>query len=357
MKKSVIVILLMFGLVIGFSQPTVFAVEKAGGSTSGQEAEESWSQALKTQVALAKSKVALLRAHIELQLNKDKEEALRYLEEAEGHLSEAYKSADRLTRKRTAELQNQVKSAKAAVRDKGQKAASQLSGLVDKSETALHTAIAETQDKAADVKKETSVRLALAQAKAAQLKAKVALEIDHASKEAGQRLAKAEGYLKKARASASQEAAREIEKLEQETREVRNTLTSDIKAAPKKLDALVTNTEARLKAYGTEIGESKEMGSLRRSYAQIEAQAALLKARLAARTKATMEQAHTYLNEAKTWYNRTRSQAGEAGDKAIADMTKRIDEAGVTLKEKGKEAYNKLAELLTRAEELVKGEE
>lgn len=31
MKKPVIVILLVFGLVIGFSQPAVFAVEKAAG--------------------------------------------------------------------------------------------------------------------------------------------------------------------------------------------------------------------------------------------------------------------------------------------------------------------------------------
>ena len=91
-------------------------------------------------------------------------------------------------------------------------------------------------------------------------------------------------------------------------------------------------------------------------YAQLEAQAALLKARLAAEKVATYEQAQLYLEEAKGWYTRTRIKSEDAGRRQLAAMEKHIDEAGVALKDKGKQARNKLSDLIIQAGRLL-GEE
>ena len=201
MKKSILITLLAFGLVVVFSASAVFAAEQRNQPKSGGKTEKGWQQALKTQVALAKAKVALLKARSSLWIDKEKEAALRSLEEANTYLSEAYQNADESTRRRIADLKSQVETAKKAVREKGLEAASEISDLADRSEAALNAAIAETQAKAAALKKEISTRMALAQAKAALLKAKIALEIDKAPEKAKQALTEAEGYLADARAA------------------------------------------------------------------------------------------------------------------------------------------------------------
>lgn len=356
MKKAIVITLLVFGLVTGFLTSAVFAAEQTNQPKSGEEAEKDWQQALKTQVALAKAKVALLKARSILWIDKEKEVAIRSLEEANTYLSEAYQSADRSTQRRIADLKNHIETASKTVREKGQEAASELSALADRSEAALNTAIAETQTKAAALKKEMSTRMALAQAKAAQLKAKIALEIDNAPEKAKQALTEAEGYLADAGASASQRAAQEIAKLQSQTRETKKAITDNVKEAKGKLDALISHTEERLQAYGTRVRESEEMGLLRKRYTQLEAQASLLKARLATEKEATYDQAQAYLDEAKAWYARAKEEAGEEVSQKIADIEKQIDDAKVTLKKKAKEARQEIADLLNRAADIVKKE-
>ena len=75
MNKSIVMTLLAFVLVIGLSVPTVFAADQTNQPKSGQRTEKEWYQALKTQAALAKAKVSLLRAQSELWLNENKETA------------------------------------------------------------------------------------------------------------------------------------------------------------------------------------------------------------------------------------------------------------------------------------------
>jgi hypothetical protein len=72
--------------------------------------------------------------------------------------------------------------------------------------------------------------------------------------------------------------------------------------AKAKLDTLIAHTEERLQTYGTRIREGEEVGLLKKRYAELEARAALLKARLAAEKEATYDQAQAYLDEAKIWY-------------------------------------------------------
>jgi len=356
MKKAIVITLLVFGLVTGLLASAVFAGEQTDQPKSEERAEKDWQQALKTQVVLAKARVALLKARSSLWIDKEKEAALRSLEEANTYLSEAYQNADESTRRRIADLKSQVETAKKAVREKGLEAASEISDLADRSEAALNAAIAETQAKAAALKKEISTRMALAQAKAALFKAKIALEIDKAPKKAKDALTEAEGYLADARASASQRAAQEIAKLQSQTRETRKALTGNAKEAKIKLDTLIAHTEEQLQAYGTRVRESEEMGLLRKRYAQLEAQASLLKARLATEKEATYEQAHYYLDEAKVWYARAKCEAREGVDQRIAAIEKQIDDAKVTVKKKAKEARQGITDLLNRAADIVKKE-
>ncbi len=299
MTKRMIIILLAFGLVIGFSAPAVFAAEQPSRAKAESQSEKQWQKAIKTQVALAKVKVALLYARSELWLNKNKEATLRSLDEAKTYLDEAYQSADKFTREQIYALKRDVETASKTVREKGQQAASELSALADRSEAVLNTAIAETQIKAAALKQEMSTRMALAQAKAALLKAKIALEIDNAPEKAKQALSNAEKYLADARASASKRAVQEIAKLQSQTRETKKAIADNAREAKVKLDTLIAHTEERLQAYDTRVRESEKMGLLRKRYAQLEAQASLLKARLATEKEATYEQAHYYLDEAK----------------------------------------------------------
>ncbi len=355
MKKAIVMTVFALGLVIAFSAHVVLAVEQTDQPKTGERAEKDWKQALKTQVFLAKAKVSLLKARSAFWIDKEKEAALRSLEEANTYLNEAYQSADKSTRRRIADLKNQVETAKEAVRKRGQEAASELSGLVDRSEAALNTAIAETQAKAAALKKETSARMALAQAKAAELKAKIALEIDKAPEKAKEALTAAEGYLADARASASESSAQEVAKLQNEIRETKKALTGNVGEAKENLDALIAHTGERLQAYGTRITESEEVDLLRKKYAQVEAQAALLKAQLAAEKQSTYDQAQAYLDEAKVWYARAKGRAEEGVNRQIAAIEKSIDDASVALKKKAKEVRQDIADLLNQAADIVNG--
>ena len=357
MKKVTIMTLLVFGLAIGFSGSMVLAADQTSQQKSEKRVENEWYQALKTQVVLAKAKVSLLKARSELWIDKNKEASLRSLEEAKMYLNEAYQSADRSTRARIADLKTQVETAKSAVHEKGQQAGSKLTDLADRSEAALNTAISETNAKATALKHETATRFALAQAKASALKAKIALEIDKSPEKAKQALTEAEGYLAEAKTSASQWAGQGIAKLQHETREAKKALTGNIKGAKRKLDTLISDTGEQLNAYGTQVKESEEVNLLRKRYAQLQGQAALLKARLATEKAATYEQAQLYLEEAKGWYTRTRIKAEGASRKQLVAMEKHIDSAKVALKKKAKEARQDITDLLIRAADIVKGEE
>ncbi|MBE9522786.1 MAG: hypothetical protein IME95_06305 [Proteobacteria bacterium] len=160
-----------------------------------------------------------------------------------------------------------------------------------------------------------------------------------------------------AKASSSQWAGQGIAKLQTETREAKEALAGNIKGAKVKLDALISHTGDQLKAYRTQVKESEEVNLLRKRYSQLEAQAAILKARLAAEKAETYDQAQLYLEEAKGWYTRTKSRAEDAGRQQVVAMEKRIDEAETALKQKGNQARTELSELLIQAAEIVKGEE
>ena len=355
MKRIMAITLLVFALVISASVPVVFATEQAPQNKKGTSVEKNWKQALKTQVALAKTRVALLEARSELWLDNNKDASLRSLEEAGNYLKEAYQGADTITQKRIADLRKDIEMSKNAVRKKGKKAVSQLTDLSSKSEAALNTAVAETQARASDMKKDTITHLALVRAKASALEAKIALGLEKSPENAKQAMADVEQYLADAKTSASQYTAGKVSELDDEARATRKAISGNMKEAGEKLDDLITHIGNQLQEYGTRTKESKEANLLRKRYAQIKAQAALLKAQLAASTRATIDESRGYLEEAKVWYGRAQAQGEETIDKTITDMGKRIDKVKIMLKQKGKDARHRFSELLINASEIVKG--
>ena len=96
---------------------------------------------------------------------------------------------------------------------------------------------------------------------------------------------------------------------------------------------------------------------LRKRFAQFEAQAALINARLAAEKKASYEQARYHLDEAKTWYARIKGEFSEDVNRKMADIEKHIDDAKAALEKKSKEARQDIANLLNKAADLVEGKE
>ncbi|MCD6152836.1 MAG: hypothetical protein J7J07_02845 [Syntrophobacterales bacterium] len=357
MKRTMTITLLVFALVISSSVPVVFAAEQESQNKQDKSIEKNWQQALKTQVALAKTRVAMLEARSELWLSNNRETSLRSLEKAGNYLKKAYQSADVITQKRVADLRKDIETSKNAVRKKGKKAISQLTDLSNKSEAALNAAVAETQVRASDMKKYTITHLALVRAKASALEAKIALELEKSPEKAGRAMAGVEKYLAYAKASASQHTARKISELENAARVTRKAISGNVREAVRKLDNLITHIEDQLQEYGTSAKENKEANLLRKRFAQLEAQAALLKAQLDAWSKATIDESRAYLEEAKVWYSRAQTQGEEAIDKTITDMEKRIDKVKIMLKKRGKDVQHKLSELLIHASEIVKGKE
>ncbi len=359
MKKAISATLLALWLISGFTVQAVLSAEQTGQTKDREATEIEWQQALKAQIAMAMARVNLLKARTELWLEKNSEAALQSLEDAKTNLRKAHGTADTVTRRRIADLEEQIKSAETALRTKSDKAYSELTDLADKSESTLNAAIAETQTKATALKKETSTRIALLQARAAALKARIALEIEQSPEKAGQALEDAQGYLAEAKASASKRTAEGIAQLERDAQAAKQAVTEGVSEAKEKTNALVVHTEGQLKAYGEQVGESEEAVLLRKRYAELEAQAALLKAQLADSAEATREQAQSYLDEAKAWYARAQSQAEETARLELQKMNKRIDDTKDALKEGGEQASKKLSDLLKWAAERVevKGEE
>jgi polyhydroxyalkanoate synthesis regulator phasin len=116
------------------------------------------------------------------------------------------------------------------------------------------------------------------------------------------------------------------------------------------------STSAVFAAEQTDQPKSEEKAE-KESQNALEAQAALLKAWLAAEKEATYDQAQAYLDEAKAWYARAKEEAGEEVSQKIADIEKYIDDAKVALKKKTKEARQEIADLLNRAADIVKRKE
>jgi len=306
---------------------------------------------------LSKARVSLLQARTKLWLEQSKAAALHSLDEARTNLDEGWRSADQVTRARITELKLQVDQTRKLVKEKGQEAEVELQVLSDRSELALNAALTQTQIRSAALKEEAVTRYALVQVKAAALKARIALEIDKSPEKAQQALQDAENYLQQAKASASKATVEQVAQLQDKVQAAQQAVREKTNDAKTRVSDVVVSTEEHLQAYGKTIQESDEVKLLMKRYGQLEAQAALLKANLAAKTDATGKQAVAYLDESRAWYDSLKSQTSQSWNKELADMSARIDEAKQAVERKDKQARAKLADLLDQAAAMLKDKE
>lgn len=138
------------------------------------------------------------------------------------------------------------------------------------------------------------------------------------------------------------------EELQQEITRLLSGIEEDVKDTPPKLKASI---EAAVNA----IKNSEEAALLQKRYAQLQAQTAILKANLAARYGGRYEEVKEYLDEAKSWYNRTHTKTEAAVEQAEQKLEERLREAGESItKDGGRRLRNLLSELLQAAVELVR---
>ena len=354
MKKVITTTVLFLGLSAGLSAPPVMAAQQPDTQTVEKSAQQSWQDALKTQVALAKAKVSLLQARSELWVAKNKGAALQSLDEARASLDEDWQSAGQMTRARITALKLDIDQAKKRLKEKGQGAEAELKAISNRSESALNAALAQAQTKSSVLKDEAASRYALVQAKAAMLKARIALEIDQSPGKAAQALQEANNALQRAKETASTATVEQITKLHKQAQVAQQAVGQQLGSAKADIVALVTATDARILAYEKRLKDSEEAKLLKKRYAQLEAHAALLKANLATKADVTGEQATAYLNESKAWYDSVKAEASNRGEKELAEMSVRIEEAKQAVARKDKQVRAKLSALLEQAAEMLK---
>lgn len=103
------------------------------------------------------------------------------------------------------------------------------------------------------------------------------------------------------------------------------------------------------------IKDSEEVVLLQKRYAQLKAQLAVLRANLAARYGERDEEVQQYLEEAKTWYDRTHVKAeavAENVQQKRAEFETQLGEAGSALARKERQVKQQLRELWKSVTEL-----
>lgn len=159
-------------------------------------------------------------------------------------------------------------------------------------------------------------------------------------------IAKTEAEVKQLQAKLAQEE----EDLEQQ---VENSLAG-IREAGEEAPA---NIQAQIDEAIDAIKNSEEVFLLKRRYAQLQAQAAILRANLAAQSETYYDRAREHLEDAKGWYSQARPKAEQAKDQAdeqFAQLDAKLGEAGTALAQRERRVRQILSDLLHRAAEVLK---
>jgi gas vesicle protein len=141
------------------------------------------------------------------------------------------------------------------------------------------------------------------------------------------------------------------DELQQEITRLLSDIEEDVKDTPPKLKSAIESAIKGLK-------NSEEVALLQKRYAQLQAQAAILKANLAARYGGRYEEVKEYLDDAKSWYSRTHTKTEAAVEQAEQKLEERLREAGANVtKEGGRRLRKLLSELMHAAAELLREKE
>ena len=201
-----------------------------------------------------------------------------------------------------------------------------------------------------------NTQIDLAQAKVAALRAQIALEIEKSPARAKQALDDSLAALAKAKDNARDAADERIDALRADVKAAQNAIANAPATASKKVDDAVDATQTRIAEYGQIVADTDEAKVLKRRYAQLQAQAALMKAQLAEKADQTGEQARSYLDKAKAWYGDAKTNASKKWQDTLSATTDRIDAAKKTVGTKGDQASEAISNLAKKAGDLVRGD-
>jgi hypothetical protein len=105
------------------------------------------------------------------------------------------------------------------------------------------------------------------------------------------------------------------------------------------------------------LQNTEEADLLRKRYAQVQAQLAILRANMAARTEAYYDKAQGHLDEAKSWYGKARPKAEELkgqADQNVLKLEQQLAEAGTALAQREQRVRSLLSDLLRSASDSLK---
>ncbi|MEH1871535.1 histidine kinase [Nostoc sp.] len=108
------------------------------------------------------------------------------------------------------------------------------------------------------------------------------------------------------------------------------------------------------------LKDSEEAGLLKKRYAQLQAQLAIVRANIAARYGGRNMEVQDYLDEAKHWYDKARPQAQSMAvqvEEKRSQLEDQLGEAGTSLARKERQIKQTLRQLLLTAADLFKDKE
>jgi hypothetical protein len=230
-----------------------------------------------------------------------------------------------------------------------------LNSLKNKTEKEAKSIENKTTDLAESVSQEAKTNYALANAKVALLKSQIALEIDESKQKSEAELENAIVYLSEAKITADEKTKTEIDLLKDKVNTAKNSVEQKKDDALNNVSTAVEEAKTMSEKYNYEFQAEKEKNitTFNRKFAELKAEEALLKAKIAAQSEETYAQAQAYLEEANEWYIQSKEYGSKKINPYVELLQKDIKNTQTYLKKKDKEARNKISEILQKAEEFV----
>ncbi len=221
--------------------------------------------------------------------------------------------------------------------------------------TTSENAKTETSDLIASLEKEAKTNYNLLKAKVALLKSKTSLEIDNSKQKSEAELDNAVKYLSEAKSTADEKTKAEIDLLKTKVNTAKNSVVQKKEDALYNVSVAVDETTNMSEKYNDKFQADKEknIALINRKYAELRAEEALLKAKIASQSEKTYTQAQDYLEEANEWYVRSKEYGNQKTKPYIEQLQKDIENTQTYLKKKDKEARNKISDILQKASELI----
>ncbi|MBD2204926.1 histidine kinase [Calothrix sp. FACHB-1219] len=159
-----------------------------------------------------------------------------------------------------------------------------------------------------------------------------------------------------------------IAKTQTEIKRLQSQLDSEEEQLQKDVDVILaeieetgketsTSTKTVLDSVINGIKDSEEATLLKKRYAQLQAQLAIVRANLAARYGGRSEEVQNYLEDAKHWYNQARPQAENIAaqvEQKRSQLDDKLGEAGSAIARKERQLKQTLREVLLAAADLFK---